>query len=743
MSKLQYSKLLLAVPILLASGRAYAGAVVLNPAAASVTVTYTLPSTAGALQTVNFTPTNISTFVYAESSTLPSWLNVSVSGSGVGGGTVAIPFNFQANAVAGTYEPGNYTSNVTFATTASGYSPATVTIAVTLVVKSAAPKFGCSATSGGSSTTGSLSYAYGSGNPLSMAVTCTSTGEEIAFAVGTTSNPVGLMSLNSSNGIAYAWGSAAIQVTFSQQLLLQASPGTAMTGAITVTPASCQRSTPGDDKHQHQHQYGRANLHWCKSQELPLDTTTDHTVVLSGSGFLTGVTQVFVTNGNTTYNTSTPLDAAHYVVASPTSIIVTLDHNTYLSATHALTSAGSIKFEVANGSASPGTTSPATAAYVEVTTAPIIYAVTNAASYVQTPGTNPQISPYEIISIFGANFDAGQGLASNPSVQTAPYVFSPVMNNSAGKGIKVEFFAGGTISSEGTSQGKAALIFVSNNQINAIVPAGIGTALSLPAAGGVNILVSVNAGSLSSSTWTTNDALFLLDVYAATPGIFTPSGSGQGIAAVLNAPVCTTVSGVTTCAPSVLNSQGTPALHGTTITIFATGLGAPDATEVAYTPPIAGAYPANCIGVDATGYLGVLNTTLDLPTGQYSTTQTAAVGGWTAINTIDGAVMSSLYMFANMSAPCFAPTDVTVTLTNGTGTPVILTGTATPASSPVEYAGFVADSIAGLDQINVALPRCNGAATGGCRQSGNADTYTNGRQQSKPKRSRRLDSIRT
>ena len=105
----------------------------------------------------------------------------------------------------------------------------------------------------------------------------------------------------------------------------------------------------------------------------------------------------------------------------------------------------------------------------------------------------------------------------------------------------------------------------------------------------------------------TNDSnnLFPVDVAAATPGIFTPSGSGRGAAAVLNSDWS-------------LNTQANSALHGTAVHIYATGLGAPTSAATDAYSATAATYPANCIST--TAYLGVLKGTIYPPTAAPGTT---------------------------------------------------------------------------------------------------------------------------
>ena len=229
MLKRPYSKLMLAVPmLLLGTGTVYATAPTLVATPPSVTITYTLPGTAGAPVQDIFLPTNAGTFIYVSSGTTPpSWLTVTQSATG--GPSSGATFSFQANAVAATLVPGTYSGTVTFATTALGYSPSSVAVTVVLSVKAPAAAFSVSATNNGS-----LSWFPGQSYP-NMTITCASSGEEIGFSVGLGGSIASSMTASVSSGIAFGWGTPVV-ITFSPQLFLSNPPGTSLTGMVTLTP---------------------------------------------------------------------------------------------------------------------------------------------------------------------------------------------------------------------------------------------------------------------------------------------------------------------------------------------------------------------------------------------------------------------------------------------------------------------------------------------------------------------------
>ena len=245
------------------------------------------------------------------------------------------------------------------------------------------------------------------------------------------------------------------------------------------------------------------------------------------------------------------------------------------------------------------------------------------------------------------------------------------VTNGGAHAVKVTFYAGTT--DQSTKIADAPIIFVSNNQINTIVPAAVAS----HTADGVNIQVSVNA--------ITNDVNnpFTMTVAPAVPGVFTPTGSGRGAAAVLNSDW------------SLNSSNATAAAHGTGIHIYATGLGVPGAGTTDTYNASPAAYPGNC--VSTAGYLGILTGGLPplTPGGSVAGAALGAAADPAVLLSIDGAVMRSAYLYGNLLPPCFA------TATSA-GVQVKF-GTSTTAIAPT-YAGFVSDSVAGLYQIDVTLP---------------------------------------
>lgn len=204
-------------------------------------------------------------------------------------------------------------------------------------------------------------------------------------------------------------------------------------------------------------------------------------------------------------------------------------------------------------------------------TQPYIQSVVNAASYSPTAtqlpiGTvNPYpsvVSPREIVSIFGLNFGPSS-ICSN-----TPAAFSDANGNpqteygqtiAACNYIAVSFQVGADPS------WPAPLIVATSNQINAIVPAEMGTY-----ADGTTVVITVNLLNIAKQ------ATYSATKMSFDPGIFTFGGNGEGQAAVLNVDP-------NTGAITVNGAANAP--KGSAIEIFMTGLG--DLAMLPTAPPLA------------------------------------------------------------------------------------------------------------------------------------------------------------
>jgi uncharacterized protein (TIGR03437 family) len=396
------------------------------------------------------------------------------------------------------------------------------------------------------------------------------------------------------------------------------------------------------------------------------------TAVLTGTGFVPNSAQ---TGGRATrVYVGTPL------VLEPAGLVVNVVNatNIIVSIPASLLQSGKVLFAVMNQPVASTLPTPPTTSTVgiTVTTNPVISAVTNAASYAtpSDPTVLPLVSPFEVISIFGTNFIPASGTGALPSgttilvgtPDTTKYLFPTTLANVISTkvnttttvttyNLKVAFTVAG-----GSTAIPAFLLFATPTQINALVPSTL--------VSGTKYNVTVSYG-VSTGTPATSDA-FVVKATAAHPGIFTADASGMGQGAIIN----------NTAIPT-MNQTSTPAVAGDVVSIYMTGLGAPNSTATGSTGTAG--YPGSCLSPAAYSTAASLGTNV----------------------TIDGAVIQSAKLAAGKFAPCLLNTGgtiVTVTFACKIGGGSIPVDTTSVAAGT--YAGFVADSIAGLYQVNLTVP---------------------------------------
>jgi uncharacterized protein (TIGR03437 family) len=614
--------------------------------------------------------------------------------------------------VAGGWTSLNSGLNTTTILLTCGTCTANVTFTVNLEVQAATPTL---QVRGGPNVLNPVSYQSGGSSALTLSLTLvSSSGLPLAFTVGAVSNatpgtvaggtaPSGWLTINagSAAGIAYSWGTT-IYFTVSAGALTNSSPGDYDTGTITITPAGQTAIT--------------VPLNIAVSAGAPAVTSTSPTLVplltspvapgfinfvLKGTGFVstTGAQKTKVFYGTTALLCTNQVLTDYVTVLSSNYLQVTVPY-TAAGIPFATSGATAFVIGVANGASPVIATSTAT---IGVTSAPIISGITSASSFVEAAsGTNPNVAPYDIISIFGTNF-CPLCTGTNSILIGAPdttYFRYPLFVSPDGGTHKVSV----TFSKPGaaTTLLSGYLLFATNTQINVAVPGGLATlqGATSPSVGLVNVQVgydTVQPGLAANSSVVSPVAYILQD-----PGIFTIASSGQGQGAIVDA---------TTFA---LNSATAPAIGATsTVAIFMTGMGTPDSvgTNVVTGSPV---WSTNCLAplgvagtssVAPTGYMGTVNTPATVTSSApYFPGASYVVPTWTSI---DGAIMQTALLQGNY-APCFLSADAGVTnlitVTIGT-TPL------TAAGSAITYAGFVAGSIAGLYQINVAVPTAIGNGT--------------------------------
>jgi uncharacterized protein (TIGR03437 family) len=226
-------------------------------------------------------------------------------------------------------------------------------------------------------------------------------------------------------------------------------------------------------------------------------------------------------------------------------------------------------------------------------TVPQITGILNAASnqksaiWKGTPKSDPvldggsAVSPREIIAIFGQSIGPAAVSPAQASTTfpptfltqvTFPSVAASPPTSSGGTMYQVMFaFCDGTPTSpptvpcHGPPYKLAPIIMVSSNQINAVVPVPDPLPSVQPTAPGallpnawVQVVETTDGGAPVSTDW------FPVTYVAEVPGVFTFGGLGLGQAAVLNYDATAGYS---------INSAKNPAPKGSTISLYATGMG--------------------------------------------------------------------------------------------------------------------------------------------------------------------------
>jgi len=566
-----------------------------------------------------------------DATTVPWWLTLSaMSGTADSQGSASITFNAPPSGTL--IGAGSYSTIVKFdvvVTSQSGVPTLTVmSVPVSLIVTDVTPTLTVTGGSG-------LTFTWRQGTALpTPSLFVLSSDEPLAFtvvaAVTSPTNPANWIQIAHASGVAYSWGTP-VAVSFNPLLSYTTNVGDTLTGTVTITPAVGNALTPINVAITVGPPVAAITSLWPPS--IPLQTTNSNTdkynITVTGSGFVSPTMKaVTVTQVG---GLAAALPTADVTVSSSTTMVLAIPSKVNLE------TAGQVVITVANASDTP---SPAPVP-LNVTTAPIIYAVTSSASYLQeSQGATPNIAPYDLISIFGDNFLGAGGSGVVNATPDATFFNFPATLTSSGNPIVVNFYkADGS-----TLIAAAPLLFASQQQINIVVPAEV--------AGNAKVYIAVSYTIVASSQYAAN-------VVTADPGIFTTNADGLGQAAILNSDY-------------TANSSSVEAKAGNTVMIYMAGLGAPTSTGTD-TVQTSQAFPKSCISTAA--YMGAVN-------GQ----QTPPSPLWASI---DGAVIHSAWLATKTFPPCFA-TSPTVTIGGKAAT--------------VTYAGFVADSVGGLYQINATVP---------------------------------------
>jgi uncharacterized protein (TIGR03437 family) len=646
MFKSSANKIFLAASaMLLCAGLAQATtpATPLTATPSSVSISYTLPSTPGAAAPVVLTiPTGAGDAFVVDPTTIPYWLSIDDT-SDVAPPSPGVTVNFVASAAAGSLTAGVYAASVHFRV--AGFADLVVPVSLAVADVASTMSVTYNGTAKADNSTVALTWVYGS-TPLPTAtLNVLSSGAPIAFSTGSSvtspSNTVNWIQLSASSAIAYNYGTG-INLTFLPDVLQNSKVGDSLAGVVTLTNG-------GTTLHINiTIAVGEPNAALSTNPLFP-SYTPKHgsgglTVVVSGSGFgtvaqgYTSATSVKISYGTVT--TPVTLTGITSAVGAVTGAVNVVNPNTMIltipwedaTPVSILNTVQDVTITITNGL---GGETPVTAV-LHVTTNPIVYTITDGAA-LEAPaaGTTPKFAPYEMISIFGDNFGPTAG---TPVIGTLDGVSRyPNSISAGGATLAVHFYK-----QDGTTLiADANILFVSNDQINAMVPSGV------TATGITGLVIVVDSGTHLSAPFTAAPG-------ATNPGIFTVTSTGQGQGAIL-------LSNFT------VNSSSNKAAKGSTVVIYATGLGTPNSTSANTSSTTAAKFPGSCI------------TVASYVTGEAITSPATA----------DGAVLVSSVIATNKLPPCF------------TASPTVSIG---GQAATVTYAGWVSGSVTGLYQINATVP---------------------------------------
>jgi hypothetical protein len=645
------------------------------PAAPSISLSYVKGSAVAGAANVSVTSTPTALFFTVNTASFPAWLAVNRNSA-----TTTAPLAFSTTSAADLLAPGAYSATIYLQVSGYGDYPVTITLELT----NKAPTL---------SVNSPISISWGLGSPIPTAtITATSSDTPIAYTIttgGTLQPQVGAPVCQGTicvgaTGLAYSFGTN-IPVTFNSSVFSSAQPGQILTGTVTFswgTPVTTTVVAINVTVTS-----GAAVITGISPATLPTATSpTTFTMVLTGSGFVGGnnptlSTKVGLAAGGPPA-TITPDSNFSMVVNDSTHITLTVTVPTIADPNLPFAPGGvggvvggTVNVGVCNGVC---TTATGIATFT-IGNAPIIQGVTSSSSFIEVaPGTLPTIAPYDMISIFGANFcsagntgydityNCGTNTVLGGTPSTTTLVYQPFVTNGEPAGatqrqVTVSFYLHGAES--GAALATAPVLFATNSQINALVPSAVS---GHTGAGAVDVVVNFGYGAYGSATLLSSNP-FNVNIAATDPGVFTVGSDGQGTAAALN----TAYNLIGSNSPAGARTGGHTVGDGDVVQLYVTGLGVPNST-FSNSSSGTGIFPTDCIA--ATGATS------------YSTALQAL--GYVPL-TIDGAIIQSKLIDTGDLAPCF------------TTSPVVAIG-GVPAT--VTYAGFVDDTVAGLYQINAVIP---------------------------------------
>jgi uncharacterized protein (TIGR03437 family) len=575
---------------------------------------------------------------------------------------------FSTTNVADGLAPGSYTATIYLRV--SGY--ADLAVPINLLVTNKAPKLSVN------STSLPISWTVGSPAPTAT-ITAYSSDSPIQYSIVTGGTLAPIVSAVQKSGLAYSFGTQ-IGVTFNSLIFATAQPGQVLTGTVTfnwgnpvsttVVTISVTVVSPG------------ATVSAISPATVPTAVSgTTFQISMAGSGFVGGSDATLKTRvGIVVGGVIVPDTNFSLFVQNPSNAVLTItvpgtaDPNLpFAPAGVNGVVGGSVFIGVVNGLS----TTPTGTATLTIGAGPVIQGAASASSFIEvTPPALPTVAPYDMISLFGANFCAsgGTGCSSTQLLNSAPDALTlrfptaltpDPLTATNPRYVSVSFLQ----HNSNTLIGTAPLLFATNSQINLVVPAGLSSYI------GSTVDIVVNFGYGTGATLLKSNA-YSVNVAATDPGVFTVGSDGQGSGAALN----TSWALITTSNPAGVRTGAHAGPDSDIVQLYVTGLGAPDSS--ADNTSAGGSTPGtDCIGA-TTG------------TGNYMSTLQNATSVSPALTNIDGAVIQSGLLNTGRFAPCL------------TTLPTVKVG---GVSATVTYAGFVADTVAGLYQINVQLPASTGS----------------------------------
>lgn len=566
--------------------------------------------------------------------TLGAWLTATPM-SGAYGTTNSILF--QANGGIDSLAAQNAVYTQTVHIAVQGYADTTVNISLSVANPAATLSFA-------EGNVRNLTWVQGQGIPTAI-ITAVSSNSPIQFSTTSSGAIAPIIAATEASGLAYNFGTQ-IPVTFPNLPFSEAQPGSVLTGVVrfawgttssTVTfyvTVAAGTST--------------AVLGSAIPANLPTASTGEQfTVTLYGSGFVPVSDPTQRTNVGIVNASGQIVQDANIIntqVVNSSSVVLTIQTPALNTDLLLPWNGSSVIFGVCNPAGGICSTPTGTLAIV-VGAGPTISNVVSAST--MTSASTPNVAPYDILTIWGSNFctSNGTGCGANgilygvlsPSTMTYTTALSP---DGGQRNLTVSFKLHTAAASTYVA---APLLFATNTQINLVVPA-----TGFPVAGSA-IDVLVTFGGLSSNTFGVTSVL-------TDPGIFTIDAFGQG--AILN--------------PSYSIANGyNPAMTGTVVQMYATGLGTPTSLT--------------------TGNPVLWNSMTCMTPANYET-----IAGNGA--SVDGVLIQSALLSTDLP-PCFGTANAPSLIKVGSVT------------AGIGYTGWVADSVAGLYQSNVTLPAASGTFT--------------------------------